>query len=476
MPPLSRNTGKLLSSVNGKPHATQDDHIDHLPTPPATNSTRSSSSQMALVEKDEDIYRDPESSDDEEDAATLPVKANGFKLPHQVDETHEPLKPVTFKTPQLSGSPGSAGSKRSSDADPASSNSDLEIFGSQMSNKRSKKSHGSNIHAPPRSQSGQYGKAARRLAQRAEQRTGFKSPRKDKKPEKTELAPKFKSAKGTGMFEFGASEPRPQWRASRGTSVDDECRHTRSPSLSSLSSPPSSPEVEEIRHLNLPTAQPYVARTECTICGQDVDISLKESFEDEFTQGKQLSYKWQQRFCLYHKRHEAKQLSKQKGYPEIDWNGLEKRMRRHHSRLKAVMVNKTASYYRDRLSERVKERSKTALQAMNDEDGAKHGADTGYYGPRGEKVMTDHIIAHLSDNLRQQATKDRLVASSGVLGGVSGFLQAVLVPELAEQLVREDMKLSGDDARKVVAESGELGDLLNPEVDDHVTEIVDLSE
>lgn len=430
---------------------------------------------MALIEKDEDIYRDPESSDDERDSATLPVKANGFKLPHQVSETHEPLKPAKFKTPRLSGSPGSAGSKRSSDADPPSSDGDHMVF-SQPSNKRPKKSSSSNIHAPPRSQSGQYGKAAKRLARRAEQKTGFKSPRRDRKPEKIESAPKFKTAIGTGMFEFGASEPEPQWRASRGTDgVDDERRHTRSPSLSSLSSPPSSPEVEEIRHLNLPAPQPYVVRTECTICGQDVEISLKETFEDEFTQGKQLSYKWQLRFCLYHKRHEAKLLWKHKSYPEIDWNGLEKRMRRHHSHLKAVMGSRTASYYRDRLSERLKERSKTALQAMNDED-AKPGADTGYYGPRGEKVMTDHIIAHLSDGLRQQATKDRLVASSGVSGGVSGFLQAVLVPELAEQLVREDMKVSADDARKIVVESAELGDLLNPEVDDQVSEIVHLSQ
>ena len=89
---------------------------------------------------------------------------------------------------------------------------------------------------------------------------------------------------------------------------------------------------------------------------------------------------------------------------------------------------------------------------------------------------TDHIIAHLSDSLRKQATKDRLVNASGISGGVSGFVQAVLVPELAEQLVREDMKVSDVRAREIVNESAELGDLLNPEVDEKVTEVVPQDE
>ena len=79
---------------------------------------------------------------------------------------------------------------------------------------------------------------------------------------------------------------------------------------------------------------------------------------------------------------------------------------------------------------------------------------------------TDHIIAHLSDRLRKQAAKDDLVAASGISGGVSGFINAVLVPELATQLVREDMKVPAAKARQVAAESADLGDLLNPEIEE----------
>ena len=38
------------------------------------------------------------------------------------------------------------------------------------------------------------------------------------------------------------------------------------------------------------------------------------------------------------------------------------------------------------------------------------------------------------------------------------------------------MKVSGDIARGIVAESADLGDLLNPEVDEKVMEVIELDE
>lgn len=52
----------------------------------------------------------------------------------------------------------------------------------------------------------------------------------------------------------------------------------------------------------------------------------------------------------------------------------------------------------------------------------------------------------------------------------------MLVPELAEQLVREDMSVSDERTRQIVAESAELGELLNPEMDDKVTEVVEVDD
>ena len=66
------------------------------------------------------------------------------------------------------------------------------------------------------------------------------------------------------------------------------------------------------------------------------------------------------------------------------------------------------------------------------------------------------------------------MAAAGVSGGVSGFVQAVLVPELAEQLIMEDMKVSRERSREVIVESAELGELLYPDVDDKVHEVADV--
>jgi hypothetical protein len=89
---------------------------------------------------------------------------------------------------------------------------------------------------------------------------------------------------------------------------------------------------------------------------------------------------------------------------------------------------------------------------------------------------TDHIIVYLSDRLRKQAAKDDLVAASGISGGVSGFINTVLVPELATQLVREDLKVPAARAREIAAESAELGDLLNPEIEEKLDKTEQMEE
>ena len=90
---------------------------------------------------------------------------------------------------------------------------------------------------------------------------------------------------------------------------------------------------------------------------------------------------------------------------------------------------------------------------------------------------TDFILAEFADALRDHAKTDRLVAVSGIQGGVSGFVQAVLVPELAVSLVEEDMGPSThQDPIDIIAESAEVGDLLNPAVDDKVHVVEDFED
>lgn len=52
--------------------------------------------------------------------------------------------------------------------------------------------------------------------------------------------------------------------------------------------------------------------------------------------------------------------------------------------------------------------------------------------------------------------------------GVRGYVQNVLVPELAVGLIREDMGLIVEEARQAMRDSAALGDLLNEGVEDVV--------
>jgi hypothetical protein len=84
-------------------------------------------------------------------------------------------------------------------------------------------------------------------------------------------------------------------------------------------------------------------------------------------------------------------------------------------------------------------------------------------------------VSRHSETLRRQAMSDHQIAASGISGGVSGFVQAVLVPELVQQLVMEDMgDASEEAARDRIAESAEIGEVLNPEAEERVTEVVDV--
>jgi hypothetical protein len=497
MPILSRNgAAPLLRRVNNKPHATNNDHEeDSLPTPPASNSmstTRNGSGaaeqSKRASEQEEDIYADPASSSDDEGAATSTTasKSATFVPSKPTGESRNAsVKTGTFKVPAVIKKTASTLSKRSSsnedhDAGANSSSDDKMVFSSQQSqspNKRARLAANAkarlvgNIHAPVARSNSLYGKkkilTAKDRKNKQPQSSGFKSTKGAGLVPPKPQAPVFKAAKGSDVFAFGQdANATPAFQAAQGGASD-------SPDLSELSEPDSDVEEIDVSTLGLPVPQKYVATRNCDICGVSVPLLLKQEFEDRYTHGKALDYKWQQRFCRHHKAETAKEVWTERGYPEIKWESLGRRLQKHHDKLVAVLEGNTPSVYRDRLQKVLDSRStRSARTAYNksadsaSDDGLE--IKPGYYGPRGEKVMTEHILSDFSRKLRDVAVSDALVAASGIAGGVSGFVQAVMVPEVAVLLVKEDMKVDVQRARKILAESWELGELLNEEADEKV--------
>ena len=492
MPILRRNNAPpLLRQVNNKPHATNKDHEEgSLPTPPASNSAgKKGARNAALVKnttakKDEDIFAEPASSSDEDDAAELPTfnkSAATFRPSKSLEPaTKHAANAPTFKV-SAHTSPGSSNSKRSaSNEDDDLSSDDKMVFSSQTapsSNKRARlmaagnARRAGNIHAAPlpKKSSQTYGRkkivtAKDRKSQQGKT-DGFKTAKGLDSVAPKPQGPTFKAAKGADMFEFGQSGKNvPQFQESRGSLSD-------SPELSELSELDSDVEEVDPRTLNLPTPGEYVLTVKCKGCGKNVQALLKEEFEDRYNDGKPLSYKKWGWFCDHHKKEDARQIWQERGYPEIKWNSIEKRLRAHHDRLLAVLEKRSTSLYRDRLQKRVDSGSTRSAAAAYNPSSSEDGEleiKPGYYGSKGEKLMTEHILLHFADELRDLAVSDALIGASGVAGGVSGFVQAVLVPEVAVALVKEDMKVDDKRAREVLKESLELGELLNEEAHEKV--------
>jgi len=74
--------------------------------------------------------------------------------------------------------------------------------------------------------------------------------------------------------------------------------------------------------------------------------------------------------------------------------------------------------------------------------------------------------------LKKRVVKDRLMAARGV----TGFVQSVLVPEVAVSLIMEDMNVDVEEARSILTESKGMGELVNEEIKDVVSRSIADSE
>lgn len=74
------------------------------------------------------------------------------------------------------------------------------------------------------------------------------------------------------------------------------------------------------------------------------------------------------------------------------------------------------------------------------------------------------MTSKYSGKLRQLAATDKAIKAAGA----AAYAQAVLVPELAVLLIKEDMNVDSQDARQILRESIDIGLRLNPAEQDQI--------
>ncbi|RBR24543.1 uncharacterized protein FIESC28_02654 [Fusarium coffeatum] len=193
---------------------------------------------------------------------------------------------------------------------------------------------------------------------------------------------------------------------------------------------------------------PQDKMTQCPWCGD----AVSEQALKDYSKGKRLNVQMQTRFCAKHKKETAMDTWRERGYPHIDWERLEERLKDHQHYLSQIVDGKT-SHYRNILAEKIRTGQARSLKKEGD-------LNPGYYGPRGCKLMCDYLVEEFGESLKEKATQDRVIAGRGS----AAFIQVVLVAELAVQLIMEDMSVSAGDAREIMEESKTLGELLHEEV------------
>ncbi|TPR01514.1 DAD family protein [Aspergillus niger] len=171
----------------------------------------------------------------------------------------------------------------------------------------------------------------------------------------------------------------------------------------------------------------------------------------------------QRQFCDSHKQSSAEQEWREKGYPEIDWDTFDERITRHFADLETIMVPESASFYRNSLDTALKTGQAKNFRLSLDGDGLEK-ISCGYYGTRGAGKMLQAITARYGRKLRRLAADDQIVKMAGPVG----YAQAVLVPELAVRLVKEDMGVNEETARQILRETIDLGEKVNFALNDEV--------
>ncbi|KAM5443702.1 hypothetical protein MferCBS31731_001476 [Microsporum ferrugineum] len=200
------------------------------------------------------------------------------------------------------------------------------------------------------------------------------------------------------------------------------------------------------------------AVTVCPVCEIPVDAELFKSFKSMEKMGQQ------SRFCFLHRRKTAEEQWKERRYPAIDWESFKERIENQFSKLESILSPESDSVYRKILKSSARDRNQQGNFRFSITNSELEKISTGYYGARGARNMMEVIIARFAPRVRELALSDSLVQAVGV----SGYVQAVLVPELTTMLVKEDMGVDDEEARQIIQDSMEIGDLLNQQPDDAV--------
>lgn len=120
----------------------------------------------------------------------------------------------------------------------------------------------------------------------------------------------------------------------------------------------------------------------CPMCKAPVDPGLLQ----EFLRTSNRRIREQQRFCEAHKIQTAEKEWTDRGYPKIDWEDLDQRIRGYFPDIDRLLVPNCTSFYRDILAAKLKSGKAQNFRIMMFDDDLDN-MSCGYYGSKGASRM-----------------------------------------------------------------------------------------
>jgi hypothetical protein len=166
-------------------------------------------------------------------------------------------------------------------------------------------------------------------------------------------------------------------------------------------------------------------------------------------------------YCQRHENATILEQGREKGYPtSVDLVALNSRVVKLLGFIKDDVINASSdSEFMRNLRKNTKRRNAANPMTMID---LFDDSQPGYYGPRGSEIISNLVMLKLGDYIRKN---DNVYDDLKFCGGVSGFISAVVVPEVGIRLIMEDMEIGKEEARTIMRDSVAYGGIINASVE-----------
>jgi len=192
----------------------------------------------------------------------------------------------------------------------------------------------------------------------------------------------------------------------------------------------------------------------CQGCNEPLPTGFLDTWKNgNFSEGHIPMLEWMD-ICTEHKAVSLREEWMERGYPEIDWKGMKKRIETHYKPIKAIVHGETESPFMAIFKQQEKDVRGNPILLIQKDHRLQY---PGYYGPRGANIMLHWLLRRFGNEITTRNNETSNLAHSSA----AAFVQAVLVPEMAVRLIMEDMKITEKRAREVLEESRSIGEILN---------------